>query len=92
IQQRRWNKLFKHRSFTKKHIRNSRVAKKKREFMAIMMMDSSLYLMSVGIHKDDDDNNNVESSIERKGKLISINDANEKNDFIQSFCNTLELI
>ncbi|XP_010468215.1 PREDICTED: putative F-box protein At3g23420 [Camelina sativa] len=69
-----WNGLFKHQSLTKKHIRNkSRAATKLREFMAIMMMDSSVYLMSVGIHNEED--YNVESFISRKGKLISVNDA-----------------
>ncbi|KAG7582234.1 F-box associated domain type 1 [Arabidopsis suecica] len=67
-----WNSLFKTRSFTKKHIRKSRAATKKREFMAITMIDSSIYLMSVnlrGIHN----NNNVESFINRKAKFISLN-------------------
>ncbi|CAL9221124.1 unnamed protein product [Arabidopsis halleri] len=67
-----WNSLFKTRSFTRKHIRKSRAATKKRECMAIMMIDSSVYLMSVnfrGIHNND----NVESFINRKGKFISLN-------------------
>ncbi|EOA28488.1 hypothetical protein CARUB_v10024698mg [Capsella rubella] len=86
----RWNKLFKHRRFTKKHILNSRTAEnKKREFMAIMIIDSSVYLMSVGLHYKDDIN--MESSIERKGKLSSVNDSN-RVDIISVFhCNGLLL-
>ncbi|KAG7582235.1 F-box domain [Arabidopsis suecica] len=76
----KWNNLSKHRSFTKKHIRKSRSATKKKEFLAIMMMDSSVYLISVGIHKDDDYN-----AINRKGKLISLNDVDGGVDISNVF-------
>ncbi|CAL9221126.1 unnamed protein product [Arabidopsis halleri] len=75
-----WNSFFKHRGFTKRHIRKSRAARKTKEFLAIMMMDSSLYLMSVGIHKDDDYN-----AINRKGKLISLNDVDGGVDISNVF-------
>lgn len=86
----KWNNLFKRRRFTKMHIRKSRAATKKRELMAIMMMESSFYLMSVnlrGIHNDD----GVESFINRKGKLISLNDADGVDISSVSHCNGLLL-
>ncbi|CAH8260761.1 unnamed protein product [Arabidopsis lyrata] len=76
----KWNSLSKHRSFTKKHIRKSRSETKKKEFLAIMMMDSSVYLISVGIHKDDDYN-----AINRKGKLISLNNVDGGVDISSVF-------
>ncbi|EOA32277.1 hypothetical protein CARUB_v10015538mg [Capsella rubella] len=77
----KWNTLSKCRSFTKKQIgREQAEAKKKKQekaFQAIMTMNYKVYLMSVnldGIHKDDD---NVQSSIKQKGKLISLNGADQ---------------
>ncbi|XP_010489892.2 PREDICTED: F-box protein At3g17320-like [Camelina sativa] len=72
----KWNTLTKRRSFTKKQIGWEQAEAKKKqekELEAIMIMNDRVYLMSVnpdGIHKDDD---NVESSIKQKGKLISLN-------------------
>ncbi|KAG7577598.1 F-box domain [Arabidopsis thaliana x Arabidopsis arenosa] len=71
----KWNTLTKHRSFTKKLVCQAKAEPKKKqakEFYAIMTMNYKVYLMSVNldeIHKDD----NVESSIKQKGKLISLN-------------------
>jgi len=70
----KWNRRLSKYRFTKKYIRKSRSATADKEFLAIMMLDSSLYLINVVIDKIDNENN-VESSIERKSKLISVNDA-----------------
>ncbi|AEE75937.1 F-box and associated interaction domains-containing protein [Arabidopsis thaliana] len=67
----KWNTLTKRRSFTKKLIGQEKAEAKVKEFHAIMTLNSRLHLMSVnldGIHKDE----NVESSIKQKGKLISL--------------------
>nr|AAD15373.1 hypothetical protein [Arabidopsis thaliana] len=61
----KWNRRLSKYRFTKKYIRKSRSATADKEFLAIMMLDSSLYLMNVVIDKIDNENN-VESSIERK--------------------------
>ncbi|XP_010431648.1 PREDICTED: putative F-box protein At2g11200 [Camelina sativa] len=87
-----WNGLFKHRrSFTKKHIRKSRAATKKREFMAIMRSNASVDLMSFnfrGLDNDDD----VETFINRKAKFVSLNDGDGVDDIYSvSHCRGLLL-
>ncbi|KAG7543516.1 F-box associated domain type 1 [Arabidopsis thaliana x Arabidopsis arenosa] len=92
-----WNTLFNDQSFTK-NLFGKTIATKERESLVVMMMDYKVYLMSVnlhGIHKDDDDDNNVKSSIMHKAKLVSLND--DADDLINHIdrifhCNGLLLL
>ncbi|CAA7015644.1 unnamed protein product [Microthlaspi erraticum] len=58
-----WNTLTKGRYFPKKLLAQAKAA---REFMAVMVLDSKVCLMSINLHKEED----VESSIKCKGKLM----------------------
>ncbi|XP_010468250.1 PREDICTED: putative F-box protein At2g11200 [Camelina sativa] len=87
-----WNGLFKHRrSFTKKHIRKTRAATKKREFRAIMRISASVDLMSFNLRGLDNDED-VETFINRKGKFINLNDGDGVDDIYSvSHCSDLLL-
>ncbi|CAL9224748.1 unnamed protein product, partial [Arabidopsis halleri] len=92
-----WNTLFNDQSFTK-NLFGKTIATKERESLVVMVMDYKVYLMSVNLHgidKDDDDDNNVKSSIMHKAKLVSLND--DADDLINHIdrifhCNGLLLL
>ncbi|XP_019092293.1 PREDICTED: putative F-box protein At3g23420 [Camelina sativa] len=68
----KWNTISKNHFFKKKHLgRQAKLATKEREFMVVMIMDLRVYLMSVNLHND------VESCINRQGKLIGLDDSDE---------------
>ncbi|KAL1189074.1 F-box protein [Cardamine amara subsp. amara] len=76
----KWNTLSKDLSFAKKHLSEAKVAAaaREREFMAVVMMDFRVYLMSINLH-----NNDLEPCIRPQGKLISLDD--EVDDISQLF-------
>ncbi|CAL9221121.1 unnamed protein product [Arabidopsis halleri] len=70
----KWNIISKDESFTKKHVAQANTAARESEFQVVMMMEYKVYLMSVNLHGIE---NNVDPSIEVKGKLISLNIADQ---------------
>ncbi|EFH59318.1 hypothetical protein ARALYDRAFT_479216 [Arabidopsis lyrata subsp. lyrata] len=66
----KWNTLSKDRSFTRKHLAQAKAAAA-REFMVVMVMDSQVYLMGINLCKG------VDETINRQGKLISLDDSNQ---------------
>ncbi|EFH61425.1 hypothetical protein ARALYDRAFT_318446 [Arabidopsis lyrata subsp. lyrata] len=70
----KWNIISKDESFTTKHVAQANAAARESEFQVVMMMEYKLYLMSVNLHGIE---NNVDPSIEVKGKLISLNIADQ---------------
>ncbi|KAL1202685.1 putative F-box protein [Cardamine amara subsp. amara] len=63
-----WNTLSKDRSFTKKHLARAKAAAGS-EFMAVMVMQFRVYLISVNLHGVHE---GVDPSINHQGKLVSL--------------------
>ncbi|KAG7582478.1 F-box-like domain superfamily [Arabidopsis suecica] len=79
----KWNTLSKGRTFTKKHLAQAKAAAA-REFLAVMVMNDRVSLMSVNLH-------GIDPSINHLGKLVSLTDSDQVDISIVYHCDGLLL-
>ncbi|KAG7577785.1 F-box-like domain superfamily [Arabidopsis thaliana x Arabidopsis arenosa] len=78
-----WNTLFKDESFTK-HIVQTKAAAAAMDFLAVMVMNDRVYLMSVNLH-------GIDPSINHLGKLVSLTDSAQVDISVVYHCDGLLL-
>ncbi|XP_010419774.1 PREDICTED: putative F-box protein At3g17620 [Camelina sativa] len=83
-----WNALSKDESFTKKHLAQAKAEPGAREFMAVIVINYRVYLMSVNLHGI---HNNVDPSINHLGKLVSLTDSDLLDISVVYHCDGLLL-
>ncbi|CAA7053070.1 unnamed protein product [Microthlaspi erraticum] len=76
----KWSTLSKARRFTMQHIAQAAAA---REFMVVMVISHRVYLMSLNLEKG------VEPSVNRQGKLISLDDSDRLDICQVYYCDGL---